>query len=143
MMKTRTARAAAVVTWAYVGAFGGFALPVAVYLNRQDRLPTFLGLFQMYGGPWSAELSKAEFTARLVAFAGVTALAGWSAWLLWRADSDRRRVGGAVLNVALLPVEAIFWVGFALPIPWLCAASRLALIAASWVSASRSSRATR
>ena len=76
MLKTRTARAAAVVTWAYVGGFGGFALPVAVYLNRQDRLPTFLGLFQMYGGRWSAELSQAEFISRLVAFAGLSC-PGW------------------------------------------------------------------
>jgi len=142
MLDRKTARAAAVVTWFYVGGFGGFAIPVAVYLNRQDRLPTFLGLFQMYGGRWSAELSQAEFTSRLVAFAGLTALTGWSAWLLWRADSDRRRVQGGVLNVALLPVEAIFWVGFALPIPWLCGAARLGLIAASWLSASGSSRST-
>ena len=142
MLERRTARVAAVVTWVYVGGFGGFAIPVAVYLNRQDRLPTFLGLFQMYGGRWSAELSQAEFTSRLVAYAGLTALTGWSAWLLWRADSDRRRVQGAVLNVALLPVEAIFWVGFALPIPWLCGAARLGLIAASWLSASGALRST-
>ncbi|HET9646785.1 MAG TPA: hypothetical protein VFP34_00955 [Microlunatus sp.] len=140
MLAIRTARAAAVVTWAYVGGFGGFALPVAVYLSRKDRLPTFLGLFQMYGGRWSAELSKAEFTSRLVAFTGLTALTGWSAWLLWQADSDRRRAEGAVLNLALLPVEAVFWVGFALPIPWLCGASRLGLLAASWLSASSFSR---
>ena len=142
MLARRTARAAAVLTGAYVGGFGGFALPVAVYLNRQDRLPTFLGLFQMYGGPWSAELSHAEFTSRLVTFAGLTALTGWSAWLLWQADSDRRRAEGAVLNLSLLPVEAIFWVGFALPIPWLCGAARLGLLAASWLSASNSSRST-
>jgi hypothetical protein len=140
MLERRTARAAAVVTWVYVGGFGGFALPVALYLNHQDRLPTFLGLFQMYGGRWSAELSKAEFTSRLVAFTGLTALTGWSAWLLWQADSDRRRAEGAVLNLALLPVEAVFWVGFALPIPWLCGASRLGLLAASWLSASSFSR---
>ena len=142
MLERRTARAAAVVTWVYVGGFGGFAVPVALYLNHQDRLPTFLGLFPMYGGRWSAELSQAEFTSRLVAFAGLTVLTGWSAWLLWRADSDRRRVEGAALNVALLPIEAIFWVGFSLPIPWLCGASRLGLIAASWLSTPRSSPPT-
>ena len=49
--------------------------------------------------------------------------------MIWRG-----RRSGAVLNLALLPVEAIFWVGFALPIPWLCGAARVALLAAGWKS---------
>lgn len=39
---------------------------------------------------------------------------------------------GALVNLALLPVEAIFWFGFALPFPWLVGAARAALIAVAW-----------
>ena len=41
---------------------------------------------------------------------------------------------GAVVNLALLPVEAVFWVGFALPFPWLIGIARAAVIASSWQS---------
>jgi hypothetical protein len=57
------------------------------------------------------------------------ALAGWSAWWVWR---DRK--SGAVLNRSLLPIEAIFWLGFALPFPWLFGIARAVLLAASWRS---------
>lgn len=36
---------------------------------------------------------------------------------------------GAVLNLILLPVEAVFWLGFALPIPRLIGIARAALLA--------------
>lgn len=36
------------------------------------------------------------------------------------------------MNLALIPIEAVFWLGFALPIPWLLAAARTALVVASW-----------
>jgi hypothetical protein len=38
--------------------------------------------------------------------------------------------------VALLPVEAVFWVGFALPIPWLLGVARVVLMALAWRSLS-------
>jgi len=31
------------------------------------------------------------------------------------------------MSVALLPVEAVYWLGLALPIPWVLGASRVAL----------------
>jgi hypothetical protein len=34
------------------------------------------------------------------------------------------RNAGAVLNLGLLPVEAVFWIGFALPVPWLFGIAR-------------------
>jgi hypothetical protein len=37
-----------------------------------------------------------------------------------------------VIAVALLPVEAVFWVGFALPIPWLLGVARVVLIVLAW-----------
>ena len=125
----KPARAAAVVTWAYAAGFGIPTVPVAVFFLTQGRLPSFLGLFDMYGGPWSSRLEPQKFVALLGAFLGVTGVAAWSAWWLWRG-----RKAGAVLNVALLPVEAIFWLGFALPIPWLVGAARAVLIAIAWRS---------
>jgi hypothetical protein len=33
-----------------------------------------------------------------------------------------------------LPIEAVFWLGFPLPIPWLFGAARAALLASAWKS---------
>ena len=38
------------------------------------------------------------------------------------------------MNLALMPIEAVFWLGFALPLPWLIAAARTLLIIATWGS---------
>jgi hypothetical protein len=103
-------RAAAVLTWVYAAGFGIPAIPVSGYLLSHGSLPWFLDLFPMYGGPWSSRLSAGTFVALLAVFLVVTGLAAWSAWWLWQG----RKVG-ALVNLALLPVEAIFWVGFALP----------------------------
>jgi hypothetical protein len=123
------ARAAGVVTWIYAGGFGIPAIPVGVYLLNKGRLPTFMNLFEMYGGPWSSRVEPPTFVALLSAFFGVTALNAWSGWLLWRGKK-----AGAVLNLSLLPIEVGFWLGFALPIPWLVGGARAALVAASWSS---------
>jgi hypothetical protein len=125
----KTARAAAVLTWIYAAGFGLSAIPVAAYLVAEGHLPTFMGLFGMYGGPWSARVEPRTFVALLAAFLGVTILAALSAWWLWLG-----RRSGAVLNLALLPIEAIFWLGFALPFPWLCGIARAVLLVASWAS---------
>jgi hypothetical protein len=120
-------RTAAIVTWGYAAAFGIPAIPVAVFLVENGRLPQLWGLFEMYGGPWSARLSDRTLVSRLLGFLALTLVAAWSAWLIWR-----RRKSGAVLNLALLPVEAVFWIGFALPLPWLVGIARVALVASAW-----------
>lgn len=81
----KTARAAAVLTWIYVAAFGVPAIPVAAYLLDRGNLPTFMGLFEVYGGPWSARLEPRTFVAILAAFFAVTMLAAWSA--RWRGEA--------------------------------------------------------
>ena len=48
----RALRAEAVLTWAYALGFGVPAIPVAIFLRRKGRLPSFLGKFEMYGGPY-------------------------------------------------------------------------------------------
>lgn len=123
---SRPARAYAVVTWAYAAGFGVPAVPVAVHLLRTGSLPSFFGLFDMYGGPWSERLSDSEFAAGLVGFLGVASAASWAAGRVARCLPR-----GRLIAAALLPVEAIFWIGYALPIPWLTGVARVALLLAT------------
>ena len=121
------ARIAAVLTWVYSASFGLPTVLAAVYLLRRGRLPVFAGLFEIYGGPWHARLQQRTFIVLLMAFLVVTLVAAWAAWLLWNGSK-----AGAVLALVLLPIEAVFWVGFALPIPWLIGVARVAYIALAW-----------
>ncbi len=121
------ARIAAVLTWVYAAGFGLSTIPVAAFLLRQGRLPVFAGLFESYGGPWSARLHARIFVVLLMAFFVVTVIAAWAAWLVWNGSKV-----GTVLALVLLPVEVVFWVGFALPIPWLIGVARVAFLALAW-----------
>ena len=118
---------AAVLTWVYAAAFGIPAIPVTVYLLQNGRLPTFLDLFPMYGGPWSSKVEDRTFAVLLIAFLVVTLVAAWAAWLVLNGSK-----AGAVLGLVLLPVEAVFWLGFALPFPWPIGIARAALVALAW-----------
>jgi hypothetical protein len=124
------------VTWAYALGFGVPTVPVSIHLVRNGHLPSFLGLFEMFGGPWSASLSDRAFVGLLLLFGGATVLAAFSGVLLWR----RRRIG-AVVNLATLPLEAVCWVGFALPLPWLAGLARVVLVSRAWGSLSGTRRA--
>jgi hypothetical protein len=121
------ARIAAVLTWVYSGGFGLPTVLAAIFLLRYGRLPVFAGLFEIYGGPWYARLQTRTFMMLLMAFLIVTLVAAWAAWLLWNGSK-----AGAVLALVLLPIEAVFWVGFALPIPWLIGVGRVAYLALAW-----------
>lgn len=121
------ARAYAVLTWAYAAGFGIPALPVSVYLLRNGSLPWFGDVFPMYGGPWSGRLRDDQFVALLLSYLGLLALVAWAAL---RVRHGSRR--GAVVSAGLLPIEAVFWLGFALPIPWVLGAARVALLVAAW-----------
>ena len=125
----RNAHVAAVVTWVYAAGFGLSTIPVAVYLRQRGKLPSFFGMFETYGGPWSARVTDSTFVVLLMAFLVVCAAAAWTGWLLWGGSRL-----GAILGLALLPVEAVFWIGFALPIPWLLGLARVVLIALAWKS---------
>jgi hypothetical protein len=121
------AKAAAVVMWVYAGCFGLPAIPVAVYLLRVGRLPWLFDAFPMYGGPWYAIGQPERFAAQLGAFLVVMLVVSWGGWLLWRGLR-----AGAVVAVATIPLEALFWYGFALPIPPLLALVRAVLVVAAW-----------
>ena len=122
-----SARGAAVACWAYAAGFGLPALPIAAYALRERALPWLGDMFPMYGGPWWGSLSPEAFAATLGGYAGVTASVAWAGWSMWRG-----RRSGAVLAVAMIPIEAVFWYGYALPIPPVLALLRVGLIAAAW-----------
>jgi hypothetical protein len=119
----------AVLTWIYAAGFGITAAPVAVYLLRRGTLPEFFGLFPMYGGPWSSRVGDGIFAVLLIAFLMVTLVASWTAWLVWNGSE-----AGVVLSFVLLLVEAIFWLGFALPIAWIFGIARAAFLVLAWKS---------
>jgi hypothetical protein len=123
------ARVAAVLTWVYAAGFGISTIPVAVYLAQRGTLPTFFGLFEMYGGPWSSRFTHRTFVWLLIAFLIVAVAVAWVAWLVWKGS----RIGG-ILALVLLPVEAVFWIGFTLPIPWVLGALRAVLLVLAWRS---------
>ena len=63
----------------------------------------------------------------LAGFLLVCVLEGVAGWSLWGGHRF-----GAILGLALLPAGAIFWWGFALPIPPILAVVRTILILLSW-----------
>ena len=129
----RGAHSAAVVTWVYVAAFGAPIIPNAAYIAQNGTLPWFLDAFAMYGGPWTVPFDEGTVLLLLTGFLIVTLAAAWAAWLVWHGSRS-----GVVASLALLPVEAAFWYGFALPLPWLLGITRAALLIAVWKSLSRS-----
>lgn len=123
------ARVAAGLLWLYCAGFGLSTIPVARYLLRHDKLPTFLGLFPLYGGRWFGKVGNGRFILLLMGFLVTTVAAAGAAWLLWNGS----RIG-AVITLALLPLQAIFWVGFDLPLPWLTGIATVILVALGWSS---------
>jgi len=121
------AKAAAAVTWVYAACFGLPAVPVAVYLLQTGRLPWLFDAFPMYGGPWYDSGGPERFAAQLGAFFVVLLVVSWGGWLLWRGLR-----AGAVVVIATIPLEALFWYGFALPFPPLLALARVVLVIAAW-----------
>lgn len=102
-------RTAAVFSW-LLGL--GFGLPCVYgiwHLARRGEIATFLG-FPTYGkGPFETvgvRTSIPLLAAFLMVCSGEFALGS----LLWR-----QRRAGAVLAIVLLPLEIVFWIGFALP----------------------------
>ena len=110
------------MSWATGLGFGLPGLYGIVHMARHGTVARFMG-FPTYGeGPF--ERVGIESTVPLMsAFVGVCAAECLAGGLLWRG-----RRSGAMLSLALLPVEAAFWAGFALPIPPVLAAVRTASV---------------
>ena len=124
---TPAARWAGGVGVGYAAAFGLPAVPIGVFVLRERRLPWLWDLFPMYGGPWWDAMTVTEFVGSLGAFVAVNAVVAAGGILLW---TGRR--AGAVLSLAPLPLEVVFWIGYALPFPPLIALLRLALVVVAW-----------
>jgi hypothetical protein len=120
-------RGAASLFWLIAAGFGLFAFPAAAYLIEHRELPMTAFGFRAYGGGWFERFSPELFAILLGAFVGLCAVESFAGWLLWVGS----RAGG-ILTLALLPLEVVFWSGFAVPIPPIAAVVRLALLAGGW-----------
>ena len=105
------------------------AVPVSIWVAHHDTLPTLENLFPMYGGPWWFLFQHGTFTIVLFEFLTLTLVAALTAVPLWKGSKH-----AAAANVALLPVAAVFWYGFGLPIPWFISLARATLVAFAWRS---------
>ena len=120
-------RGAAVLFWLIAAGFGVSAFPVAAHLLQQRELPMTMFGFRAYGGGWFERFSPETFAILLGVFVGICAVEAFAGWLLWNGS----RTGG-ILTLALLPLEIVFWSGFAIPIPPVAAVIRLGLLAVGW-----------
>lgn len=110
--------------------FDGFAwiigvIPTLYYAMTHRTLPTLAGI-RLLGGPFEMLGIDALIVAGLV-FVVVSALKFLAAYWLWNL-----RLDGAVLELILLGVSAIFWYGFALPLGPLVGIAQIVLLALVW-----------
>ena len=119
-------RIAAGLLWFSALGFGLPCLPAIRNVLAGRAVPTMLGFPAYGGGPF--ERHGIHSTVWLLgAFLVVCVLEGVAGWLLWGGHKS-----GAVLALALVPVGAVFWWGFALPVAWVLAFVRTILILFSW-----------
>ena len=118
---------AAVLLW--VVALGwGLPAPVLMWwVMVRGRLPILPVIGEPNGGPFSRRLSRPTFVVLLGLSLLLAVAQAWAGWLLW----DGQRLG-AVVQFGLLPIEAVFWYGFALPIPPIFAVVRIVLVVLAW-----------
>ena len=103
-------KAASVMCWVTGLGFGLPGVYGIAHFARTGTIARFMG-FPAYGeGPFE-RLGIRTSVPLLSAFVGVCAAECVAGGLLWR-----NRRSGAVLGLALLPVESVFWIGFALPV---------------------------
>jgi hypothetical protein len=123
-------RAAAILSWVDGLGFGICCLPGIRNLLTGRDIPTIFG-FPAYGrGPFE-RVGIPTTVPLLSAFLLVCMLECVAGWFLWSASTT-----GAILALVLLPLGAVFWWGFALPIPPMFAVVRTLLLALAWRSLS-------
>jgi hypothetical protein len=121
-------RAASVLLWLNAVGFGLLCLPAIRSLMAGRGIPYVMG-FPAYGAGPFERIGIPTTVPLLIAFLSVCVIEGVAAWLLWGAHRS-----GAILALAVLPVGAIFWWGFALPIPPVFAIARTILIVWNWAA---------
>ncbi len=126
--RRRYALAAAAVYYFSGISFGLSNIAVMVYVATHERVPIVFGVDLDGGGPFE-RFGYRWMTALMALFVGVCILEVVAGrWL-----SQYRRLARP-LSALLLPLGAIFWFGFALPLPWLLGIVKAALLAISWPS---------
>ncbi|WP_020384752.1 hypothetical protein [Kribbella catacumbae] len=121
-------RIAAVLLWVNAVGFGVFCFPAIRNLLMGRDVPIVMG-FKAYGGGPFERIGLQTSVGLLVAFLLVCLGEGAAGWLLWGGDKT-----GAILALALLPVGAVFWWGFALPLAPVFAVASMILILLDWSS---------
>ncbi|GAA3627188.1 hypothetical protein C8D88_1204 [Lentzea atacamensis] len=112
------ARVAAILALLPALGFGVPAVYGAVHLARHGEIWHLMG-FPAYGeGPFE-KIGIPTTVPLLAGFAVVCGAEVVAASLLWRG-----RRSGKTLALALLPFEAAYWIGFALPVPPVFGAGR-------------------
>jgi hypothetical protein len=107
----------------------GFGLPCVAgiwHLRSTGEVWTFLG-FPTYGGGPFERHGLPTTAALLLGFLAVCAVETVAGARVWGGHRD-----GAVVALGILPVEAVFWWGFALPIPPLLALLRVLFLVVGW-----------
>ncbi len=109
----------------------GFGLPglYAIWNMMQGRGIAYIMGLPTYGEGTFENIGIKTTIPLLVGFVLVCAAECVAGWMLWIGDK-----GGAVLALALLPVELTFWIGFSLPFGPIFAAARTVLILIAWSS---------
>jgi hypothetical protein len=100
-------------------------LPVLKYALDHRNLPTVAGI-RLLSGPIEALGIEAVVITGLM-FVVVSGLKLLSAYWLWHAGMD-----GAILQVILLSLSAIFWYAFALPFGPLGGIVQIVLLVLAW-----------
>ena len=119
-------RVAAILHWFVAVGFGVFCVPAIRNLMMGRDIPIVMG-FPAYGrGPFE-RVGIATTVPLLAAFLAVCILEAVAGSMLWGGYRS-----GAILALVLTPVGAVFWWGFALPIPPICAVVWTILILLNW-----------
>lgn len=125
-------KAASVTSWV---AGLGFGLPGVygmIHYQSTQEVWTFLG-FPTYGSGPFEDRGIDTSVPLLATFNALCAAEIASGWLLWR-----RRKAGAVLSLAILPLELAFWYGFDLPYGPPLGVARTVFVLGGWRSLKRS-----
>jgi hypothetical protein len=102
-------------------------LPTLYYAFTRRSLPTLAGI-RLLSGPFERLGLDALIVAGIV-FVAVSALKLLAAYWLWHSRAD-----GAVLELILLGLSAVFWYGFALPFGPPVGLAQVVLLALVWRS---------
>ena len=126
MSKLTLLRISAGLHWFIAVGFGVFCVPAIQSLQKGRGIPMVLG-FPAYGqGPFE-RVGIPSTVPPQAGFLLVCILEAVAGVLLWQGYRS-----GAILSLVLLPLGAVYWWGFALPIPPICAVIWTALILVSW-----------